>query len=154
LNGFTKDLVQLQVRVGQLAPARPGSLNKNTSPLLTGDRGPQSDFNVFILPHAHTGFEAGVNDVGSNGTSTGNFMLLNRSGGLTYGGGIEYSRLGLTSSFNGNRVGFEARAYDLRHPTLDSYLNIFALPKVQVFGGERDLNHVDRRTVFGLQFEF
>jgi hypothetical protein len=109
---------------------------------------------VFILPHAHTGFEAGVNDVGSNGTSTGNFMLLNRSGGLTYGGGIEYSRLGLTSSFNGNRVGFEARAYDLRHPTLDSYLNIFALPKVQVFGGERDLTHVDRRTVFGLQFEF
>jgi ABC-type transporter Mla subunit MlaD len=154
LNGFTKDLVQLQVRVSQLSPARPGSLNKNTSPLLTGDRGPQSDFNVFILPHAHTGFEAGVNDVGSNGTSTGNFMLLNRSGGLTYGGGIEYSRLGLTSSLNGNRVGFEARAYDLRHPTIDSYLNIFALPKVQVFGGERDLNHVDRRTVFGLQFEF
>jgi phospholipid/cholesterol/gamma-HCH transport system substrate-binding protein len=154
LNGFTKDLVQLQVRVSQLSPARPGSLNKNTSPLLTGDRGPQSDFNVFILPHAHTGFEAGVNDVGSNGTSTGNFMLLNRSGGLTYGGGIEYSRLGLTSSINGNRVGFEARAYDLRHPTIDSYLNIFALPKVQVFGGERDLNHVDRRTVFGLQFEF
>lgn len=154
LNGFTKDLVQLQVRVGQLSPARPGSLNTNTSPLLTNDRGPQSDFNVFILPHAHTGFEAGVNDVGSSGTATGNFMLLNRSGGLTYGGGIEYSRLGLTSSFNGNRVGFEARAYDLRHPTLDSYLNIFALPKVQVFGGERDLNHVDRRTVFGLQFEF
>jgi phospholipid/cholesterol/gamma-HCH transport system substrate-binding protein len=154
LNAFTKDLVQLQVRVGQLSPERSGSADGNVSPLLTADRGPESDFNLFILPHARTGLEAGVNDVGSNGTSTGNFMLLNRSGGLTYGGGIEYSRLGLTTSIAGKALGFEARAYDLRHPTLDTYVNLFALPKVQVFGGERDLGHISRRTVFGLQFEF
>ncbi|MBD5635445.1 MAG: hypothetical protein IAI49_13290, partial [Candidatus Eremiobacteraeota bacterium] len=154
LNGFTKDLVQLQIRVGQLSPARPGSLTTNTSPLLTADRGPESDFNVFLLPHARTGLEAGVNDVGSSGTSTANLMLLSRSGGVSYGGGIEYSRLGITTSIANGRVGFETRAYDLRHPTLDSYLNLFATPKVQVFGGERDITHVDRRTVFGLQFEF
>jgi ABC-type transporter Mla subunit MlaD len=154
LNGFTKDLVQLQVRVGELSPARPGSLTTNTSPLLTGDRGPESDFNVFLLPHARTGLEAGVNDIGSTGTSTANLMLLNRSSGFTYGGGIEYSRLGLTTSMVNGRFGVEARAYDLRHPTLDGYLNLFAAPKFQIFGGERDLNHVDRRTVFGLQFEF
>jgi len=153
LNGFTKDLVQLQVRVGQLSAARPGSLSTNTSPLLTADRGPESDFNVFLLPHARTGLEGGVNDVGS-GTSTANFMLLNRGSGFTYGGGIEYSRLGLTTSVAKGPVGIEARAYDLRHPTLDTYLNLFALPKFQIFGGERDLTHVDRRTVFGLQFEF
>jgi ABC-type transporter Mla subunit MlaD len=153
LNGFTKDLVQLQVRVGQLSAARPGSLTTNTSPLLTADRGPESDFNVFILPHARTGLEGGVNDVGS-GTSTANVMLLNRGQGFTYGGGIEYSRLGLTTSVAKGPVGIEARAYDLRHPTLDTYLNLFAFPKFQIFGGERDLTHVDRRTVFGLQFEF
>lgn len=154
LNSFTKDLVQLQVRVGQLSPARPGSLVTNTSPLLTKDRGPETDFNVFLLPKAHTGLEAGVNDVGSSGTSTANFMLLNRGNGFTYGGGLEYSRLGLTTSVDHGPVGLEARVYDLRHPTLDSYLNLFAFPKFQIFGGERDITHVDRRTVFGLQFEF
>jgi ABC-type transporter Mla subunit MlaD len=154
LNSFTKDLVQLQVRVGELSPARPGSLNTNTSPLLTSDRGPESDFNVFLLPHARTGLEAGVNDVGSSGTSTANVILINRSGGLSYGGGIEYSRLGVNAAIARGVFGLETRAYDLRHPTVDSYVNILAFPKLQFFGGERDLTHVDRRTVFGLQFEF
>ncbi len=155
LNHFTKDLVQLQVRVGQLTPLRPGSYNRNVSPLLGSDRGPQSDFNVFLLPKASTGLEAGVNDVGSAGTTTANFMLINRNGtGFSYGGGIEYSRLGLMTAISGRRLGLEARAYDLRHPTFDSYLNVFAAPKIQVFGGERDLTHASRRTVFGLQFEF
>jgi ABC-type transporter Mla subunit MlaD len=154
LNGFTKDLVQLQVRVSELSPARPGSLTTNTSPLLTSDRGPQSDFNLFVLPHARTGLEAGVNDVGSAGTSTANAILINRSGGLAYGGGIEYSRLGLNAAIARGVFGFETRAYDLRHPTVDSYVNLLAFPKLQIFGGERDLTHVDRRTVFGLQFEF
>ncbi|MBD5655050.1 MAG: hypothetical protein IAI50_07685 [Candidatus Eremiobacteraeota bacterium] len=121
---------------------------------MTADRGPESDFNLFVLPHARTGLEAGVNDVGSSGTSTANFMLINRSAGITYGGGIEYSRLGLVTTVANKAVGFEARAYDLRHPTLDTYLNLFAAPKLQVFGGERDLSHISRRTVFGLQFEF
>ena len=155
LNTFTKDLVQLQVRVGQLAPLRPGSYDRNVSPLLTSDRGPQSDFNVFLLPKARTGLEAGVNDVGASGTTTANFLLINRSGnGFSYGGGIEYSRLGLMTAISGRRLGLEARAYDLRHPTLDSYVNVFAAPKIQVFAGERDLTHASRRTAFGLQFEF
>jgi ABC-type transporter Mla subunit MlaD len=154
LNAFTKDLVLLQVRASELAPQRPGSADRNVSPLLTSDRGPQSDLNVFILPHARTGLEAGINDAGSAGTSTGNFMLLNRSGGITYGGGLEYSRLGLTASIAERTFGFETRAYDLRHPTLDQYINLFVAPKIQLFGGERDLIHSSRRTTFGLQFEF
>jgi ABC-type transporter Mla subunit MlaD len=154
LNQFTKDLVALQVRASELSPLRPGSANRNVSPLLTADRGPQSDLNIFILPKAHTGLEAGVNDAGGPGTSTANFMLLSRSGGLTYGGGLEYSRLGLTASIAERTFGFETRAYDLRHPTLDQYINLFVAPKVQVFGGERDLSHSSRRTTFGLQFEF
>jgi hypothetical protein len=142
------------VRASVLSPARPGSLGKNVTPLLDSDRGPSSDFNVFLLPHARTGLEAGVNDLGANGTSTANLMLLNRAGPVTYGGGIEYSRLGLTASVGRGAFGIETRAYDLRHPTVDEYLNFFLNPKLQIFGGERDLIHTDRRTVFGLQFEF
>jgi len=154
LNQFTKDLVLLQVRASLLSPERPGSIGRNVTPLLDSDRGPSSDFNVFLLPHAHTGLEAGVNDLGANGTSTANLMLLNRAGPVTYGGGIEYSRLGLTASVGRGAFGIETRAYDLRHPTLDQYLNFSLTPKVQIFGGERDLIHTDRRSVFGLQFEF
>jgi phospholipid/cholesterol/gamma-HCH transport system substrate-binding protein len=154
LNSFTKDLVQLQVRASELSPARPGSLNRNVSPLLTADRGPQTDFNVFLLPKGRTGLEAGVNDSGGVGTSTANFMILNRSGGLTYGGGMEYSRLGVTTSIASKTFGLETRAYDLRHPTLDQYINLFLRPKLQLFGGERDISHSSRRTTFGMQFEF
>jgi hypothetical protein len=153
LNQFTKDLVQLQVRASELAPLRPGSADRNVSPLLTADRGPETDFNLFILPHAHSGLEAGVNDSGSD-TATANFMLLSRSGGFTYGGGMEYSRLGVTASIASRAFGFETRAYDLRHPTLDQYINLFLAPRLQLFGGERDLDHTSRRTTFGLQFEF
>jgi len=151
IDQFTKDLVELQVRVSELSPARSGSLNSNTSPLLTTDRGPQSDFNVSILPKAGTSLFAGVNDVGAN--STANFMLIGNRNGFHYGGGIEYSRLGLSAAFGGSKFGFNARAYDLRHPTLDAYGNFFVAPKLQLFGGERDTTHRDRRTVFGLQFE-
>ncbi|MFY9781794.1 MAG: MlaD family protein [Candidatus Baltobacteraceae bacterium] len=151
LNRFTKDLVQLQVRVSELSPQRPGSASGNVSPLLTADRGPLSDFNLAILPNASTGLFAGVNDVGAN--STGNFMLVKRAGGLRFGGGIEYSRLGGLASIGWRSFGFEGRLYDLRHPTADAYLNLFAAPNLQLFGGERDLTHTSRRTVFGLQFE-
>lgn len=154
LSSFTKDLIELQVRVSTLAPLRPGSTNRNVSPLLTADRGPQSDFNLFLLPRGKTGLEVGVNDIGSERTTTANVMLLNRAGAFTYGGGIEYSRLGVTAAIARQRLGLEARLYDLRHPTLDSYLNLNATPKLQIFGGERDITHAQRRTVLGLQFAF
>ena len=154
LSTFTKDLVELQVRVSLLSPQRPGSTNRNVSPLLTSDRGPQSDFNLFVLPHGKTGLEVGVNDIGSERTTTANAMLLNRTGSFTYGGGIEYSRLGVSASIARGALGFETRAYDLRHPTLDSYINYVANRKVQIFGGERDITHAQRRSVLGLQFSF
>ncbi len=154
LSSFAKNLVELQVRVSTLAPQRTGSANRNVSPLLTADRGPQSDFNLFVLPRGTTGLELGVNDIGSVRTTTANAMILNRKGSFTYGGGIEYSRLGVTASVARGAVGLETRAYDLRHPTLDSYVNLIANPKLQVFGGERDITHAQRRSVLGLQFEF
>jgi len=155
LGAFTKDLVQLEVRVSALTPLRPGSYDRNVSPLLTADRGLQSDFNLFVLPKGHMGLELGANDIGTTaGTTTANALLINRSSHFSYGGGVEYSRLGVTASLAGPRLGVETRAYDLRHPTIDQYVNVFALPKGQIFVGERDLLHASRRSVLGLQFEF
>jgi ABC-type transporter Mla subunit MlaD len=154
LKRFTADLVQLQIRAGYLAPLRPGSYDRNTSPLLTSDRGPQSDFNLLVLPHGAMGLKLGANDIGSQSTTTANVVLLKRTSHFTYGGGIEYSRLGGEASLASKLLGFEARVYDLRHPTLDTYINVFALPKAQIFAGERDIGHAQRRTAAGLQFEF
>ncbi len=154
LGAFARDLYELQVRVSTLSPQRPGSVGRNVSPLLTSDRGPQSDFNLLILPRGQAGVKLGVNDIGSERTTTANALILNRSGGFTYGGGIEYSRLGVTAALARKRIGLEARAYDLRHPTIDSYLNLNPTPKLQVFGGERDITHAQRRSVLGLQFSF
>jgi hypothetical protein len=110
-----------------------------------------SDFNLSILPNAGTSLFTGVNDVG--GSSSGNFMLIKRGGGLRYGGGILYSQFGGLASIGGRAFGLEARLYNLRYPTADAYLNLFATPNLQIFGGERDLNHNGRRAIFGLQFE-
>jgi len=152
VNAFTKDLVQLQVRVSELSPQQPPNVRGNTSPLLTVDRGPQTDFNLSILPRASTSLLVGVNDAGGP-TSTANAMLLSRRDNFQYGGGMEYSRLGLFTGIDWSKFGVEARAYDLRHPTLDAYGNLLLAPKLQLFGGERDVTHQDRRTVFGFQFE-
>jgi len=153
INKFAKDLVEIQVRVGQLSPQRPGSAAGNVSPLLRADRGPQSDFNLRFLPKGGTSLFVGANDIGS-GTSTANAMLINQRGAMQFGLGVEYSRLGLMAAVRNSKVGLEARAYDLRHPTIDAYGNLFVAPKLQLFGGERDLNHNSRRTVFGVQVEF
>jgi ABC-type transporter Mla subunit MlaD len=152
VNAFTKDLVQLQIRVSQLSPQQPSYVRGNTSPLLTSDRGPMTDFNLSILPHGGTSLLLGVNDAGG-ATATANVMLLSRRGALQYGGGMEYSRLGMFTGIDWSHFGVEARAYDLRHPTLDAYGKLILAPKLQLFGGERDVTHQDRRTVFGFQFE-
>jgi phospholipid/cholesterol/gamma-HCH transport system substrate-binding protein len=151
LNSFTKDLAELQIRVSQLSPLEPPNVRGNLSPLLTADRGPMTDFNVSLLPRMQTGLLVGINDAGG-ATSTANFMLLSHKNGFEYGAGMEYSRLGLIAALNGQKAGVEARIYDLRHPTFDAYGNIVVTPKLQLFGGERDIFHTDRRSVFGFQF--
>lgn len=151
LSHFLDNLITLQFRITQVAPERPASAERNTSPLLTADRGLQSDFNAIILPQNHTSLVAGVNDLGY--ASTGNLLLLNHSGQLRYGGGIEYSQLGVYGAIAARPVGFDVRFYDVRHPTLDTYLYLSPARKLQFFGGGRDLLYTDRRAVFGLQFE-
>jgi ABC-type transporter Mla subunit MlaD len=153
ISSLAKNLVSLQVRVSQLAPQRPGSANIG-SPLLSADRGPQSDVNLFLLPKAKTSGFVGVNDLGA--TQTWNVAGLTSVGGsnVKVGGGILYSRLGVMATAKQGNFGIDTRLYDLRHPTLDVYGNLFAAPFLQIFAGERDTLQRDRRAVFGLQTQF
>jgi hypothetical protein len=68
---------------------------------------------------------------------------------------VLYSRLGALAEYAAPRgFGFETLAYDVRHPTFDGYATLHAGPAVVLFGGERDVLHSGRRTVFGLQLQF
>jgi hypothetical protein len=152
LGDLAKSLAQLQVRVSMLAPERSGSANAAAgSPLLSSDRGPQSDVNLLLLPRGKTSLLTGVNDLG--GQSTYNFAALSQMGKFKAGGGVIYSQLGVLGKVQGDRFGLEGRLYDLRHSTFDAYGRVILTPQWEFFAGERDILHIDRRTVFGLQFQ-
>lgn len=154
LNAVARNLISVQIRISELDNVKPGA--GNTSPLLTHDRGPQTDINVLALPSGRNSLLTGFNDIGSpNGSGTFNFAgVSNLGGGVRIGGGVLYSRLGLLGQFNKGPIGIETRLYDPRHPTLDAYGNLRVQKGFALFGGERDLTHDGRRTVFGLQLQF
>jgi ABC-type transporter Mla subunit MlaD len=155
LQSIAANLIAIQVRVSELDVQ---NANGFSSPLLTKDRGPQTDFNFVALPRGRTSLLTGANDIGSAGTTSYNFAALQSIGpgnALRVGGGVLYSRLGLLAGYAPRAgLGLEARAYDLRHPTVDGYATLHAAPGVELFGGERDVLHSGRRTVFGLQLQF
>lgn len=152
LAGAARNLLAIEIRVGELDSAPSG--NKNRSPLLTNDRGPQTDVNAVILPHGRTSLTTGANDIGSDNTTWNLYATEALRNDLQVGGGIMYSRLGVMARYDPSHLGFETRLYDPRHPTLDAYANLKLNPGVILFGGERDLTNSGRRTVFGLQLQF
>jgi hypothetical protein len=148
------NLIALQIQVGELDQKEHGT---DSSPLLTRDRGPQTDVNATLLPNGSTSLLVGANDIGSYNTTTWNVAALERLGrGLHVGGGIIYSRLGELASYNpgGGAFGLEERLYDPRHPTLDGYGTLRIAKGLNLFGGERDVTHTGRRTDFGLRLSF
>jgi ABC-type transporter Mla subunit MlaD len=153
IGAAARDLVAIQIRVSELSRQ---NLGTNSSPILSSDRGPQTDFNIIALPKGHTNLFTGVNDIGSSGTTTYNLAAMGSLGdGLKIGGGILYSRLGLLGSYTSKQgIGIEGRVYDLRRPTLDAYGNIRVANGASLFAGERDATRDGRRTVFGLQLQF
>jgi ABC-type transporter Mla subunit MlaD len=155
LQGIAASLIAIQVRVSELDVQNAKGFS---SPLLTKDRGPQTDFNLIAVPRGRTSLLTGANDIGSSGTSSYNFAALQAIGpgnAFRVGGGVLYSRLGLLAGYAPRGgLGLEARAYDLRHPTVDGYATLHAAPGIEIFGGERDVLHSGRRTVFGLQLQF
>ncbi len=155
LQSLAGSLVAIQLRVSELSVQ---NATGSTSPLLTRDRGPQTDFNLVGLPKGRMSLLAGANDIGSAGTASYNFAGLQSigpGGSFRVGGGVLYSRLGVLADYGSRTgLGFETRAYDLRHPTIDGYATLHATSGVEIFGGERDVLHSGRRTVLGVQLQF
>jgi len=153
VGSLVRDLVALQVRVSELDSQHAGT---NSSPLLTKDRGPQTDINLIALPKGDTYLFAGANDIGAK--SSWNFAAMTKlRPGLSVGGGVLYSRLGARAVYSpalSRGLGLEARVYDLRRPTTDAYANFKLGNGLTIFGGERDLLRDGRRTTFGLQYQF
>ncbi len=153
LGALVSNLVALQVRVSALDSQ---GARVSASPLLTKDRGPQTDFNVIAAPNGSTYLFAGANDIGAN--SSFNFApMMRMTPRLSVGGGVLYSRLGARAVYappKGGGLGFEGRLYDLRHPTTDLYADFGLGNGLMLFGGERDALHTGRRTAFGLQYQF
>ena len=145
VGSLVRDLVALQVRVSELDQQH---ADVNSSPLLTRDRGPQTDINVIALPKGDTYLFAGANDIGAK--SSWNFAAMTKvRPGLSVGGGVLYSRLGARAVYSpalSRGLGLEARVYDLRRPTTDAYANFKLGNGLTIFGGERDLLRDGRRT--------
>lgn len=139
-------LFRLHVRVSALGPQRVCC----GTPLLTADRGPQTDLNLSLLPSGAMSLFVGANNVGA--ATTWNLAIRKRVGRSAYvGGGLLYSRLGLLAGMRQRYGGLGVRFYDPRYPTLDLYGHLRIAPGAQVFFGERALNHVTRRMVYGIE---
>ncbi len=149
LSHIAKNLVAIQIRMSGLSAQHTCC----ASALLSTDRGPQSDVNALIFPRSETSFLLGANDIGHNST-TNAALLQSISPTVRLGGGVLYSRLGVLGEYNAHIFGFESRFYDPRRPTLDVYGNVNLAHGLQLFIGQRDLNHAERRTVYGVQAQF
>jgi ABC-type transporter Mla subunit MlaD len=152
LGAVAHNLLAIQIRLSELDTYNPNSISQ---PLLrTSQRGPQSDVNALILPYGKTSLFFGANDIGTPQTSWNVAVKENIAPHLYVGGGVLYNNLGGLVQYNPGVLGFEARLYDPQFPTLDAYGNINIGRGLQLFGGERDITHNGRRTVFGLQLQF
>ncbi len=149
LSGIARDLIAIQVRISGLSMQRVAG----ATPLLSSDRGPQTDVNAVLFPRSATSAIIGGNDIGHYGTVNA-ALVQSLSSNFRLGGGVLYSRLGMLGEYNARLFGVEGRLYDPRHPTLDMYGNFNLARGLQLFVGQRDLNHSDRRTVFGVQAQF
>ena len=154
LGSAARNLLAIQIRVSELDAARPGT---NGSPLLTTDRGPQTDFNVLALPHGRTSLLTGANDIGTpNGTTTWNFALeqsLSRQ--VRVGGGILYSRLGALARFDPGPFSLRGDGSTIRATRRSTRTaGVKIAPVDRALRRRARLLHSGRRTVFGIQLQF
>ncbi|MBV8355286.1 MAG: hypothetical protein JO101_08205 [Candidatus Eremiobacteraeota bacterium] len=106
-----------------------------------------------LEPKGRTSLVGGVNDL--SGNQTWNLAgIENLAPGVRIGGGILYSRLGLLGEVGNGVFGVETRAYDLRRPTLDAYIHVRPLRYLDLFAGQRDLTHPERRSAYGVELNF
>ena len=152
IGAVAKNLLAIQIRLSELGPYNPNSISAPA--LQTSRQGPQSDFNAFLLPNGKTSLFFGANDIGTPQTSWNVAVKANVAPHLSFGGGVLYSNLGVMAQYNPGVLGVDVRLYDPSFPTLDAYGNVNVTKGVQLFGGERDILHNGRRSVFGLQLQF
>ncbi|HEY8321149.1 MAG TPA: MlaD family protein [Candidatus Baltobacteraceae bacterium] len=150
LGGIVKNLVSIQLRISELSSQRFCC----NAPLLSSDRGPMTDINAIFLPVGGTSVMIGGNDFGGPHTTANLAILQSMGRGARIGGGLLYSRLGLIGQYRTKTLGFEGRFYDPRHPTLDLYGDLPIAPGFRLFFGQRDVTHIERRSVYGLQLNF
>jgi hypothetical protein len=152
IGAVARSLIAFQIRLSELDDEHPGTAGQ---PLLqTTQRGPQTDLNAVLLPKGKTSLLTGANDIGTPQSSWNVALRQSVAPHLWVGGGVLYSNLGALAQYEPGPVGFEARVYDPQYPTLDAYGDLNVAHGVQLFGGERDVTHTGRRTVFGLQLQF
>ena len=148
IGALAQSLFEVQVRLSELSTKAAGAAD---NALLGSGRGPQSDFNVVVLPHGNQQLYAGVNDLSAN--QTWNLAMREQvAPGVLLGGGILYSRLGVMGQISKGVFGFEGLAYDPRYGYVDGYLRLHATSNLDVVAGERDIFHDSRRTTYGLQY--
>ncbi len=152
LGAVAKNLLAIQIRLSELGPYNPNSISAPA--LQTSRQGPQSDINAFLLPNGKTSLFFGANDIGTPQTSWNVAVRQTIAPHLSFGGGVLYSNLGIMAQYNPGVLGVDVRLYDPAFPTLDAYGNVNVTKGVQLFGGERDILHNGRRSVFGLQLQF
>ena len=151
LQALTHNLVEVQFRISELSKQ---AANAQNTALLNSSRGPQSDFNVVFLPKLDKNVIAGVNDLSAN--QTFNLAGVQKMGSnASVGAGILYSRLGVMGAIGAGIFGAEGKAYfDPKRSYLDGYLHFRPAKSIDIFGGERDILHPERRSVYGLQLQF
>lgn len=143
------NLISIQLRMSELSAQRVCCPNS----LYSADRGPQTDLNAVLLPNSSNSLFVGANDIGYN--TTANLALLHSlNGNARVGGGILYSQLGLIGQYNAGVFGLDTRVYDPRRPQIDLYGNLHLTHNLELFYGERAINHQERRFSYGLQTQF
>ncbi|HUA09795.1 MAG TPA: MlaD family protein [Candidatus Acidoferrales bacterium] len=149
LASVASNLISIQLRLSELSEQHACCFN----PLYTADRGPQTDLNAVLLPKSGTSLLVGANDIGYDTTT--NLALLHAvTPDLHVGGGILYSQPGLLGAYDAGVFGFDTKVYDLRRPEIDLYGNLHLTKHLELFYGERALNHQERRFSYGLQTQF
>ncbi|HTU70911.1 MAG TPA: MlaD family protein [Candidatus Baltobacteraceae bacterium] len=149
LTRIASNLISIQLRMSELSAQKVCCPNG----LYSSDRGPQTDLDATLLPNSSTSLFVGANDIGYH-TTTNLALLHSLNDDTRVGGGILYSQLGLIGQYNAGVFGLDTRFYDPRRPQLDIYGNLHLTRNLELFYGERAINHAERRFSYGLQTQF
>ncbi len=149
LASIASNLIAIQLRVSELSAQHVCCLN----PLYSNDRGPQTDLNAVLLPHGQNQLLVGANNIGYD-TTTNLALIHALNDKVKVGGGLLYSQLGFLGAYNAGVFGVSTRVYDLRRPQVDLYGNLHLTRGLELFYGERAINHQERRFTYGLQTQF